>query len=52
LCVSCDPSHNGLYNSQQAHKSLDMAKHLVPQVCDKADSDSVRALIVLVSPMA
>ncbi|ENI02396.1 hypothetical protein COCC4DRAFT_63324 [Bipolaris maydis ATCC 48331] len=47
LCVICDPSHNGMRSSQQAHESLEIAKKLVPQVCDKAALDSLRALIVL-----
>ncbi|KAG9500702.1 hypothetical protein J7337_006381 [Fusarium musae] len=47
LCASCEPSPNGLVNGQRAHDSLEMAKSLVTRVCDEADLDSVRALIVL-----
>ncbi|KAF9773349.1 hypothetical protein IL306_008882 [Fusarium sp. DS 682] len=47
LCASCEPSPNGLVNGQRAHDSLEMAKSLVSRVCDEADLDSVRALIVL-----
>lgn len=49
LCASCEPSPNGLVNGQRAHDSLEMAKSLVTRVCDEADLDSIRALIVLVS---
>ncbi|KAH7213155.1 hypothetical protein DER44DRAFT_692412, partial [Fusarium oxysporum] len=47
LCASCEPSPNGLVNGQRAHDSLEMAKSLVTRVCDEADLDSIRALIVL-----
>ncbi|KAJ4029350.1 hypothetical protein NW758_013579 [Fusarium oxysporum] len=47
LCASCEPSANGLVNGQRAHDSLEMAKSLVTKVCDEADLDSIRALIVL-----
>lgn len=51
LCGSCEPSPHGQVNGQRAHDSLEMAKSLVSRVCDEADLDSVRALIVLVSPL-
>ncbi|KAM5515580.1 fungal specific transcription factor [Fusarium oxysporum f. sp. phaseoli] len=47
LCASCEPSANGLVNGQRAHDSLEMAKSLVTKVCDEADLDSIRTLIVL-----
>ncbi|KAF5559218.1 hypothetical protein FMEXI_91 [Fusarium mexicanum] len=47
LCASCEPSPNGLVNGPRAHDSLEMAKSLVTRVCDEADLDSIRALIVL-----
>ncbi|KAF4443391.1 hypothetical protein F53441_11440 [Fusarium austroafricanum] len=48
LCVSSHgQATNGLINGQRAHDSLEMAKSLVPRVCDEADLDSLRALIVL-----
>lgn len=49
LCVLCEPSPNSLADGQLVHDSLETAKSLVSRVCDEADLDSVRALIVVVS---
>ena len=44
-----EPSPDGLPNGQLVCDSLDAAKSLVSGVCDEADLDSLRALMVLVS---
>ncbi|KAL2206876.1 hypothetical protein CC79DRAFT_1358677 [Sarocladium strictum] len=44
-CASCD---SGPDDGPRLPESLDKAKALVPKVCDEADLDSIRALILLV----
>lgn len=46
LCGLCEPSPD---DGQRVAESLEKAKALVPRVCDEADLDSIRALILLVS---
>jgi len=40
------------YNTMVSSDYLAIAKDMVPEVCDEADLDSVRALILLVSGWA
>lgn len=49
LCVRAD---DGLPDEQLARSSLETAKFLASKLCDEADLDSVRALILLVSNTA
>lgn len=49
LSASCIPSSDELGNEKLTRSSLETAKLLVSSVCDEADLDSVRALVLLVS---
>lgn len=45
----CGSETEGVPDEQLAQSSLETAKLLTPKVCDEADLDSIRALILLVS---
>jgi hypothetical protein len=49
LGALCVPLVDGLPDKELAHRSLEVAKLLVPKLCDEATLDSVRALVLLVS---
>lgn len=49
LTATCVPISNGNPDENLAHRSLEKAKMLTSKVCDEADLDSIRALMLLVS---
>lgn len=52
LSASCLPCSDELGNEKLARDSLETAKLLLSDVCEEADLDSVRALVLLVSSPA
>lgn len=45
-------SQSNSHESTKSSEYLAIAKEMVPEICDEADLDSVRALILLVSVVA
>lgn len=49
LTATCVPVANGKPDENLARRALEKAKILTSKVCDEADLDSIRALMLLVS---